>query len=200
MVRLMYPVVGVAMLLILSGCEADNPSAESVSPTGDGFYAYSGEDIDGKTVFLSAFQGKVVLVVNVASKCGFTRQYDDLQALYERYKDRGFVVLGFPANNFGNQEPGSNEEIKTFCTTQFNVTFPMFSKISVLGDDIHPLYAYLTDSARNHPHGGAIQWNFTKFLIGKDGLTLDRFGSRTNPQDAAVIEQIEAALEMESFH
>src|ERR1019366_3146657 len=113
---------------------------------------------------LSAYQGKVVLIVNVASRCGFTPQYAGLEALYEKYKDRGFVILGFPANNFGGQEPGTNEEIKTFCSTKYNVTFPMYSKISVKGDDMAPLYQFLTDAT-----GSEIQWNFTKFLVDKDG-------------------------------
>jgi glutathione peroxidase len=165
--------------------------------TYNGFYGFTADDIDGKAVALSEYQGKAVLVVNVASKCGFTKQYADLQTLFEQYKERQFVVLGFPANNFGNQEPGSNEDIKQFCKTRFDVTFPMYSKISVKGDDIHPLYAYLTDAERNAPHGGAIQWNFTKFLIGKDGRTVARFGSRTAPLDPEVIAAVEAAIAAE---
>jgi len=160
----------------------------------DTLYAFTVTDIDGKPVSLADYKGKVVLIVNVASKCGFTKQYAGLQTLYDRYKDRGFAVLGFPANNFGGQEPGTEEEIKAFCSTQFNVTFPMFAKISVAGSDIAPLYAWLTDETANAPHGGAIGWNFTKFLIGKDGRTLARFGSRVDPLDAKLIEQIEKAL------
>lgn len=189
-----------SVCFFVSGCTNKTeapPMAEDQSH--DGFYGFTAEDIDGRGVALSDYQGRAVLVVNVASKCGFTPQYADLQALYDRYKDRGFAVLGFPANNFGNQEPGSNEEIKQFCTTQFDVTFPMFSKISVKGDDIDPLYAYLTDAERNAPHGGDIQWNFTKFLIGKDGRTLARFGSRTTPLDPEVIAAVEAALAGESL-
>lgn len=148
------------------------------------------ESIDGESVNLESYKGKVVLIVNVASKCGFTPQYDGLQELYETYKDQGFVVLGFPANNFMGQEPGTDEQIKQFCTTNFGVTFPMFSKISVKGKDQHPLYQYLTDK-QAHDFGGAIKWNFTKFLVGKDGTLKARFSPNTKPQDDKVISAIE---------
>jgi glutathione peroxidase len=187
-------VVVCVLSLVLSGCRTDKTPPAPTPEQGDNIFAFTVEDIDGAPVSLSEFKGKVVLLVNVASKCGYTKQYADLQTLYEKYKDRGVVVLGFPANNFGGQEPGSNEEIKQFCSTRFNVAFPMFSKISVAGDDIHPLYAYLTDDSRNAPHGGAIQWNFTKFLIGKDGRTIERYASAVNPLDARVIDPIETAL------
>lgn len=157
-------------------------------------YAFTVDDIDGKPVKLSQYQGKVLLIVNVASKCGFTKQYAGLQKLYETYADRGLVVLGFPANNFGKQEPGTDAEIKAFCTSKFDVTFPMFSKVSVKGDDICPLYEYLTSPDDNGEFGKAIGWNFTKFLIGKDGATVARFGSRTDPASPKVIEAIESAL------
>ena len=145
--------------------------------------------IDGKPAPLSAYQGKVVLIVNVASRCGFTPQYAGLEALYEKYKDRGFVILGFPANNFGGQEPGTNEEIKTFCSTKYNVTFPMYSKISVKGDDKAPLYQFLTDAT-----GSEIQWNFTKFLVDRDGKMIARFESKVTPESADVTSAIEKAL------
>src|SRR5580692_2715416 len=128
------------------------------------FYDFTMNSIDDKPVHLSSYKGKVVLLVNVASKCGYTPQYAGLEKLYETYKDRGFVILGFPANNFGAQEPGTNEEIKTFCSRNYNVTFPMYSKISVKGDDEAPLYQFLTSST-----GGDIKWNFTKFLVDRDG-------------------------------
>jgi glutathione peroxidase len=144
--------------------------------------------IDGKPAPLSAYQGKVVLIVNVASRCGFTPQYAGLEALYEKYKDRGFVILGFPANNFGGQEPGTNEEIKTFCSSKYNVTFPMYSKISVKGDDKAPLYQFLTAT------GGEIQWNFTKFLVDKDGKVVARFEPKVTPESPDVAEAIEKAL------
>jgi glutathione peroxidase len=129
-----------------------------------------------------------VLIVNVASRCGFTPQYAGLEALYEKYKDRGFVILGFPANNFGGQEPGTNEEIKTFCSSKYNVTFPMYSKISVKGDDKAPLYQFLTAT------GGEIQWNFTKFLVDKNGKVVARFEPKVTPESPEVAEAIEKAL------
>ena len=144
--------------------------------------------IDGKPAPLSAYQGKVVLIVNVASRCGFTPQYAGLEALYEKYKDRGFAILGFPANNFGSQEPGTNEEIKTFCSSKYNVTFPMYSKISVKGDDKAPLYQFLTAT------GGEIQWNFTKFLVDKSGKVVARFEPKVTPESPEVAEAIEKAL------
>jgi glutathione peroxidase len=150
--------------------------------------------IDGKPGPLAAYQGKVVLIVNVASRCGFTPQYAGLEALYEKYKDRGFTILGFPANNFGGQEPGTNEEIKTFCSTKYNVTFPMYSKISVKGDDKAPLYQFLTDKQANPATGGEIQWNFTKFLVDKNGKVVARFEPKVTPESPDVTEAIEKAL------
>ena len=150
--------------------------------------------IDGKPAPLSAYQGKVVLIVNVASRCGFTPQYAGLEALYEKYKDRGFAILGFPANNFGGQEPGTNEEIKTFCSTKYNVTFPMYSKISVKGDDQAPLYRFLTDKQANPATGGEIQWNFTKFLVDKNGKVVARFEPKVTPESPDVASAIEKAL------
>ena len=144
--------------------------------------------IDGSPAPLSAYQGKVVLIVNVASRCGFTPQYAGLESLYEKYKDRGFVILGFPANNFGSQEPGTNEEIKTFCSSKYNVTFPMYSKISVKGDDQAPLYRFLTAT------GGEIQWNFTKFLVDKNGKVVARFEPKVTPESPDVAAAIEKAL------
>src|SRR5579871_5414232 len=150
--------------------------------------------IDGKPAPLSEYKGKVVLIVNVASNCGFTPQYEGLEAVYRKYKDQGFVVLGFPANNFGGQEPGTNEEIKTFCTRKYSVTFPMYAKISVKGADKAPLYQFLTDKQANPATGGEIQWNFTKFLVGKDGKVITRFESAIDPQSADVTAAIEKAL------
>ncbi len=170
------------------------PMQKTQAQSSQGIYAFTLNAIDGKPIALADYKGKVVLVVNVASHCGFTKQYAGLQELYTRYKDRGFVILGFPANNFGGQEPGSDADIQSFCATKYNVTFPMFSKISVGGEDIAPLYAYLTDTVANAPHGGAIKWNFTKFLIGKDGRTIARFGSSTEPLDGKITEQIDNAL------
>lgn len=150
------------------------------------------KDIDGKPTSLKAHQGKVLLVVNVASKCGLTPQYQALEGVYQEYKDRGLVVLGFPCNDFGNQEPGSNTEIKEFCSTNFDVSFPLYDKLHVKGGDQHPLYAALTGS--DSPFPGEIQWNFGKFLIGRDGKILARFEPRTTPDSKEVTEAIERAL------
>ena len=157
-------------------------------------YDFTMRDIDGKDVSLSAFKGKVLLIVNVASKCGFTGQYEGLEKLYTTYTNRGFVVLGFPANDFLGQEPGTEAEIKSFCTLTYGVTFPMFAKISVKGKDIHPLYAFLTSKETNPNFGGAISWNFNKFLIGRDGAIMGRFGSRTKPDDKELVAAVEQAL------
>ena len=150
--------------------------------------------IDGKAETLAKYAGKTLLVVNVASKCGFTKQYAGLETLYRTYADKGLVVLGFPANNFFGQEPGTEAEIKSFCTLTYGVTFPMFAKISVKGKDIHPLYAFLTAKETNPEFPGAISWNFNKFLIGRDGRILARFGSRTDPGDAELVAAVEQAL------
>jgi len=152
-------------------------------------YEYTLNSIDGQPAPLAAYKGKVLLLVNVASKCGFTPQYTALEALYEKYKDKGLVVIGFPANNFMSQEPGTNEEIKTFCTRKYNVTFPMYSKISVKGDDKAALYQYLTET------GGEIKWNFTKFLVSKDGTVVARFEPKVTPDSPEVISAIEKALQ-----
>jgi glutathione peroxidase len=153
-------------------------------------YDFTMDTIDGKPQALSVYKGQVLLIVNTASKCGFTKQYAELQTLYDKYKDRGFVVLGFPANNFGGQEPGTNEEIQQFCTTRFSVTFPMFGKISVKGDDMNPLYVWLTTTQNGRP----VTWNFNKFLIGRDGTLIAYFGSRTTPESAELTAAIEKAL------
>ncbi|HRQ88723.1 MAG TPA: glutathione peroxidase [Bacteroidia bacterium] len=162
----------------------------------DSVHEFKVTDIQGKEVDLADYKGKVLLIVNVASKCGATPQYDPLQALHAKYADKGLVVLGFPANNFGGQEPGSDEEIAEFCTTKYSVAFPMFSKVSVKGDDKAPLFGYLT-SAANPDKQGDIGWNFEKFLIGKDGKLVRRFATRTKPDDATVIAAIEEALTAE---
>lgn len=152
------------------------------------------KDIDGKEVKLSDYKGKVVLIVNVASKCGLTKQYAALEAQYDKYKDQGFVILGFPANEFGQQEPGTNAEIKEFCTSKYEVSFPMFEKIVVKGKGIHPLYKYLTEEETAGKLAGNIPWNFTKFLVGRDGKLAARFEPRDTPDSKKVIEAIEAEL------
>jgi glutathione peroxidase len=150
--------------------------------------------IDGQPAPLASYKGKVVMLVNVASKCGFTPQYTALESVYEKYKDQGFVILGIPANNFGAQEPGTNQEIKTFCYSKYHVTFPMTSKLSVKGDDQAPLYQFLTDKSAHPQTGGDIQWNFTKFLIGPDGRVITRFEPDVTPDSPQVIAAIEKAL------
>ena len=153
------------------------------------------KDIDGKEVDLAkTCKGKVVLIVNVASKCGLTPQYAELEKLYGDYKDKGLVVLGFPANEFGAQEPGTDAEIKEFCSSKYKVTFPMFSKIVVKGDGIHPLYKHLTEKATNPDSPGEIKWNFTKFLIGRDGALVARFEPKATPSSKEVVAAIEKAL------
>ena len=157
-------------------------------------YDFTLNSIDGAPTSLSTFKGKVVLLVNVASKCGFTPQYAGLEKLYEKYKDQGLVLVGIPANNFGGQEPGSNEEIKTFCSRNYNVTFPMMSKVSVKGTDKTPLYQYLTDAAANPKTAGEIKWNFTKFLVDKKGNVINRFESAVTPESADLVKAVESAL------
>ena len=157
-------------------------------------YDFTLNSIDGQATPLSTFKGKVVLLVNVASRCGYTPQYAALESLYEKYKDRGFVIVGIPANNFGAQEPGTNQEIKTFCTSKYHVTFPMMAKVSVKGSDITPLYQFLTDKAVNPNTGGEIGWNFTKFLVDGNGKVAARFDSAVEPDSPQVSAAIEKAL------
>src|SRR5450631_1246794 len=150
--------------------------------------------INGTPTPLASFKGKVMLIVNVASQCGYTYQYEGLQALYLKYKDQGLVIAGFPANNFGEQEPGTDAEIGAFCKSKFGVSFPMFSKISVAGADKAPLYKFLTDKTANPKTGGEIPWNFTKYLVDRDGKVLARFDSPVEPESKELTSAIEAAL------
>lgn len=154
-------------------------------------HSFTMRTLDGRTQSLSAYKGKTLLIVNVASKCGFTKQYAGLQTLYERYRDRGLVVLGFPANDFMGQEPGTDAEIQKFCSTKFNVSFPMFAKISVKGKKIDPLYAFLTSAPGFE---GAITWNFNKFLVDGEGRVIARFGSKTEPLSEELIGTLVPAL------
>jgi glutathione peroxidase len=153
-----------------------------VSTLGSSLRDFSARDIDGQDVDLSSYDGQVVLVVNTASQCGFTPQYAGLEQLFEDHRAEGFAVLGFPCDQFGNQEPGSEDEIAQFCETSYGVTFPMFSKVEVNGDGAHPLFAWLR-SEKEGPRGADIDWNFTKFLIGRDGRVLARFGPKREPAD-----------------
>ncbi len=150
------------------------------------------KDIDGKDTSLKAYKGKALLIVNVASKCGYTPQYKSLEATFRKYKDQGLVVLGFPCNQFGSQEPGTNEEIKSFCSSNYEVTFPLFDKLDVKGPKQHPLYVAL--AGKESPFPGDVKWNFGKFLVGRDGKILKRWDSGAKPDSKEVTEIIEAAL------
>src|SRR6185437_4210796 len=165
-----------------------------LATTAGSIYDFTISSIDGKPVSLKSYKGKVVLLVNVASKCGFTPQYTGLEALYEKFKDRGFVIVGVPANNFAQQEPGTNEEIKTFCSRKYNVSFPLMSKVSVLGEDKSPLYRYLTDKSSDPKFGGDIKWNFTKFLFDRNGNPVARFEPAVTPDSPEVKAAVETAL------
>lgn len=200
-----------SVLLVCVSCDRESPSAKEkttppAEPTASAasetpaapIYRFEVDSIDGTPVKLSTYSGKVLLMVNVASKCGYTPQYAGLEQLYEKYQADGLVVLGFPANNFGSQEPGTNEEIKTFCTTRYNVTFPMFAKISVKGDDIHPLYKFLTDPTTDPDFAGPITWNFNKYLIGRDGNVIRRYDSKVEPLSPELTGDIESALGKEA--
>ena len=151
------------------------------------------KDINGKDTSLKEYKGKVLLIVNVASHCGYTPQYEGLQAIFKKYEAKGLVVVGFPCNDFGAQEPGTPEEIKTFCSSKYNVTFPLFAKLHVKGPEQHPLYAALT--GKDAPFPGDVKWNFGKFVIDRDGKIVKRFDSAAKPESPAVTGAIEAALE-----
>ena len=188
-------VLGFAIAHIVRG--ADAPASQPAAGAGGSPLDFVVKDIDGNDYNLAQLKGKVVMIVNVASKCGNTPQYKPLEALYEKYKDQGFVILGFPANNFGGQEPGTNTEIKQFCTSKYDVQFPMMSKISVKGDDKHPLYKFLTEGKAGDDFAGDIEWNFAKFLVDRNGNVIARFSSKTKPEEPQVGETIEKALAAE---
>ncbi len=171
----------------------DQPPADKPAEKPDPYVlGFKMKDIDGNEKNLEDFKGSVVLIVNVASKCGYTSQYKGLEKLYQDKKEKGLVIVGFPANNFGNQEPGTEADIKKFCTSEYSVTFPMFSKISVKGDDQHPLYKQL--AAQPAPVGGDPKWNFTKFLVDRNGNVVARFDTRTSPSDTELNRQIDDLL------
>ena len=161
---------------------------------GQSVYDFSALSLDGQSVPLTQYRGQILVIVNTASKCGFTPQYAGLERIYKKYVDKGFVILGFPANDFRHQEPGTDEEISTFCTTKYGVTFDMFSKVVVKGDGQCPLYAYLTSAETDPRFPGDITWNFEKFLIGRDGKIEARFKPKTQPESSEVIGAIEAEL------
>jgi glutathione peroxidase len=175
------------MLMTTIGCKAQ----ERTIPTGN-VHAFTMKTIDGSEKSLADYKGRVLLIVNVASRCGYTSQYANLEKLHKAHADKGLSILGFPANNFGRQEPGSNAEIKEFCSTKFNVTFDMFEKISVKGGDKHPLYAYLTSGGGNGDLSGEVGWNFEKFLVDKNGKIVKRFKSGVDPMSQELLSAIEA--------
>ena len=181
---------GALGVLLAGGAQAQPKETNKMNNVHD----FAVQRIDGTPTQLATYKGQVLLIVNVASRCGFTDQYAGLQKLYETYKDRGLVVLGFPANDFLGQEPGTNPEIAQFCSLKYHVTFPMFEKMVVTGRDMHPLYKFLTEKTTNPEFSGKITWNFNKFLIGRDGRVVARFGSRTKPEDKDVGAAIEKAL------
>ena len=178
----MKSVLAIALLVPLAFATAAVPTS---------FFDFTMKTIDGKELSLAAYKGQVLLVVNTASKCGYTPQYAGLEELYRKYKDRGFTVLAFPANNFLWQEPGTDAEIKQFCTSKYDVTFPIFSKISVKGSDMAPLYRWLTTQ---EGFAGDIKWNFNKFLIGPDGRVVARFDSRVAPTSSELTSRLESIL------
>lgn len=187
---------GLALALGLTACSAPRPKVDisniqDAPADGGKIYGFTMKDIDGKDVSLSQYKGKVLLIVNVASKCGNTPQYKGLEEAYQKLHDKGFEVLGFPANEFGGQEPGSEAQIKEFCTLTYGVKFPMFAKIVVKGEGIHPLYKYLTTETG---FNGDIEWNFGKFLVNKQGKVVARFNPKAKVDSSEVAEAIEAAL------
>jgi glutathione peroxidase len=186
-----YLVLGAAALLI-GAASATFAEGDSKKPAPA--LDFTMKDIDGKDVKLSKYQGKVIMVVNVASRCGNTPQYASLEKLYETYKDKGFVILGFPANEFLQQEPGTDKEIKQFCTSKYNVTFPMFSKIVVKGAGQHPFYKHLTSKETDPKFGGDIEWNFAKFIINRKGEIVGRVKAGTDPSKPEVVAEIEKQL------
>jgi len=185
---LILPAIALIVLCVTQAVPADEPARKVTS-----VLDFQVKDIDGKTVDLSKYKGEVLLIVNTASQCGYTPQYQGLEALYEKYKGQGFEVLAFPANEFGKQEPGTDTEIKSFCTSKYNVSFPLFSKIVVKGTGIHPLYEFLTSRETDPKFAGPIPWNFAKFLVNRKGEVVARF----QPGDEPQAEKITGAVEKE---
>jgi len=188
MIRHTFAAVAVTLFTGAPGLAEPEQSA----PPSPDVLDFTMDRLDGTPEDLNVYRGKVVMIVNTASLCGLTPQYEGLQALYEKHRDDGFVILGFPANNFGGQEPGTDEEIAEFCSKNYDVAFPMFSKISVKGEDQHPLYERLT--GQPEPIGGPVTWNFQKYLIDRTGKVVTKFGPRTTPMDADLTARIEALL------
>lgn len=185
--------LSIVSLITLACTNQKQAKIDTTTSTPKGsIYQYTVQDIDGNDFKMSELEGKKVMIVNTASKCGFTPQYEQLEEIYQKYKDDNFTIIGFPANNFMSQEPGSNEDIKEFCTLNYGVTFPMMSKISVKGDDMHPLYQYLTQKDQNGVLDNEVKWNFQKYLINEDGTLAHVFYSKTLPNDEEIIRWIEA--------
>lgn len=182
----------VAALIALAVCGASYGAVEVKS-----VYDFKVKNIAGEEVSLKDYEGKVLLIVNVASKCGYTKQYKGLQELHEKYSDKGLAILAFPANNFGAQEPGTNEEIREFCDSTYQVTFDLFSKISVKGDDQADLYAYLTDPEKTGEHGAEIKWNFEKFLVNRKGEVVGHYLSKVEPTSEELVGAVEKELAAE---
>jgi glutathione peroxidase len=182
--------VGCGFIASLPAAQADQEGPIMAAKT-TSIYDFTMDDIDGKPVNLGQYRGKVLLVVNTASFCGNTPQYSDLEKMYETYQEKGFEILAFPANNFGQQEPGTNQEIKNFCFTKYSLTFPLFSKISVKGEDKHPLYRYLTEQS---PFPGEVEWNFQKYLIDRSGNIVARYHHRTKPLSDEIVRGVETTL------
>lgn len=191
---LVLAVLIIASFSIAFTWDGGDPLKDGETMTEKSVLDFTMKSIDGDDVNLDSYNGQVLLLVNVASKCGYTKQYKGLESIYQKYKEQGLVVMGFPANNFFWQEPGTNEEIKTFCSTKYNVTFPMFAKISVKGGKIHPLYKFLTSKQTNPEFGGNISWNFNKFLVDRTGKVVARFSSKDEPESVKVVTAIEQAL------
>ncbi len=181
------------MTFLMMGSAVAAAQSEKTEP--GGVLGFTMKSIDGKDVPLSRYKGKAFLIVNVASRCGKTPQYKDLEALYRKYREKGFAILGFPANNFNEQEPGTDAEIKQFCTVNYDVTFDMFSKISVKGDDQHPLYTFLTSESTNPKFSGDVKWNFTKYLVDRNGSVVGKFASGVGPMSEELIVAVESALQ-----
>lgn len=191
---LLIDCAGGALLTLLFGACNPGYSAETASrgAAPAPVYSFTLNDIDGNPLALNTFAGKVLLLVNTASLCGNTPQYEGLQTLYEQYREQGLEILAFPANNFGKQEPGTDEEIKSFCYTKYALQFPLFSKISVKGEDMHPLYHYLTTQS---PFPGEIEWNFQKFLVNREGEIIARYRPGLKPLSSQIVQDIEQALD-----
>lgn len=191
MAKIILVVLGLISVAAAMALAMRNRQTTPLDTKPHNLHDYTVVDIKGNKKSLKDYEGKVVMVVNVASKCGLTPQYEQLEALYEKYKDQGLVILGFPCNQFMGQEPGTEEEILTFCTNKYNVTFPMFSKVEVKGENAHPLYKWLVGATENKAD---IEWNFAKFIVSRDGAKVQRFASKTKPDDASVVSVIEKAL------